>query len=153
MKKKILATTALAAAIGIAWATTASAAPAPTHVTDVRFGGHSTYDRMVVDVKGPLPSVGVTKPSSLHTDPADRPTNLQGKANVQVVLKPTVDAHTGYVGPHKIGDLHMKYLHGFQVLGDFEGYVTIGLTTDISHPVVHVTKLTNPNRVVVDVSR
>jgi hypothetical protein len=142
---------ALPLAGAAALAIPAASAVTPTHVTNVRFGGHSTYDRMVVDMNGPLPTVSVTKPYSLRTDPADKPVSLQGKGNVQVVLKPTVDAHTGYVGPKKIADLHMKYLHGFQLLGDFEGYVTLGLTTDVTNPKVRTFKLTNPNRVVVDV--
>lgn len=150
--RHILAATAVAAAAVVGVTTSAAvAAPSVGIVTNVRFGAHPTYDRMVIDVNGPLPAtVKCTKPYSLHYDPSGAPVALNGKANVQVVMY-QANAHPGYIGPTKINDLNMKFMHGFVKLGDFEATVSFGLTTDVTNPNVHCFKLTSPNRVVVDV--
>lgn len=130
----------------------ASATQTPV-VTNVRFGAHPGFDRMVIDVKGThLPQVVVTRPYSLRQDGSGLPTSLRGVANIQVSLR-GADAHPGYRGPSRVSDLRMRYLHGFQKLGDFEAVVTLGLTTDVRSPTIRVMRLTNPLRIVVDVSR
>jgi hypothetical protein len=148
----LTALAALAVVVGAGAPTAVATVPDETHVTNVRFGAHSTFDRMVVDMSGPLPNVKVSKPWALHTDGEGAPVNLKGKGNILTVLSPA-DAHgtPPYVGPKRIADLHMKYLHGFQLLGDFEGYVSLGLTTDVSNPKYRVIKLTKPSRVIIDV--
>lgn len=126
-------------------------------VKNVRFGSHPTYDRIVIDINGHMPDIRITKPYSLRTDGEGAPVNLRGRANVHIALNPAV-AHNEagrnlYKGPRKINDLQMKYLHGFQLLGDFEAVVSFGVTTDITNPRIRIMRLYNPTRVVIDISR
>lgn len=151
--RKLLAITAVtsAALMGLATASAGATPPTVGKVTNVRFGAHPTFDRMVIDITGPLPAnLQCSKPYSLKYDPSGKSVALSGKANVQVVTY-QANAHPGYVGPTKVNDLHMKYLHGFVKLGDFEATVSFGLTTDVTNPKVKCVKLTSPNRIVVDV--
>lgn len=137
-------------------ATSAFATQTPI-VRNVRFGSHPTFDRMVIDIDGYAPQVRVTKPYSLRTDGEGAPVNLQGRANVRIALSPAVghdeDGRNLYRGPNRIRDVRMRYIHGFQKLGDFEAVVSFGITTDISNPRVRVTRLYNPTRIVIDISR
>jgi hypothetical protein len=149
--KRLLSTFIIgAAALGISFS---ALAQVPSRITNVRFGSHPTFDRMVIDIRGPMPSsIRITKPYSLRTDGEGRPVNLRGRANIQVSLFPA-DGHTRYVGPNRIRDLRMQYLHGFQKIGDFEAVVTFGITTDIANPKIKVMRLRNPTRLVLDISR
>ncbi|WP_030172942.1 AMIN-like domain-containing (lipo)protein [Spirillospora albida] len=160
MKRRLLAALAAATTVVVGGSTSAVAAVPPavttppiSKVTNVRFGAHSYYDRMVIDIRGRMPgTVRVTKPYSLHYDGSGNPVPLAGRGNVQVTMW-FADAHTRYRGPRFIRDLRMRFLHGFALLGDFEATVSFGVTTDVSNPNVRLTKLSNPTRIVVDVWR
>lgn len=160
MKRHLLAALAASSAVLVGGTTSAVAAtpavgatPPISKVTNVRFGAHSYFDRMVIDIRGRMPgTVLVTKPYALHYDGSGAPVPLAGRGNVQVTMW-FADAHTRYRGPRFIRDLRMRFLHGFVLLGDFEATVSFGVTTDVSNPSVRLIKLRNPTRIVVDVWR
>ena len=143
---------------------TASAAAAPTAaptaapsatalVVNARFGAHPGYDRIVLDIKGPLPAVSVTRVNRVYYDASGKPVPLRGTFFLRIRLAPAAAhdsaGHSVYRGP-RLTALSLPHLHGFALAGDFEGVVGFGVGVK-DHGSVHVSTLKNPNRVVVDV--
>ncbi|MFI0960912.1 hypothetical protein ACH4S8_05785 [Streptomyces sp. NPDC021080] len=133
--------------------TKAAATPtSPARVVNARWGGHCTYDRLVIDIKGGTPSVGVSRVSSLHYDPSGRKVPLAGNYFLSIRLSPAV-AHNSagtsiYSGP-RLATVPLYKLKGLALTGDFEGVVSFG-TAFKTKPTWKVTKLHSPERVVVD---
>ncbi|MFG2878117.1 hypothetical protein ACGFYU_24445 [Streptomyces sp. NPDC048337] len=138
-------------------ATTAAAGRAPAQtqtplVVNARWGGHPTYDRLVIDLKGGLPSVTVTPVSHLVYDGSGKPVPLAGKFFLQIRLNPAAahdDAgHSVYKGP-KLQKIFLPQLKGLALTGDFEGYVTFGAAF-ATNPYYRTFTLHSPDRFVVD---
>lgn len=87
---------------GAAFAAPASAA-STTLVTNARWGGHCTYDRLVIDLQGAAPPVTVTPVSELVYDGSGKPVPLPGKYFLEIRLHPAAAhdsaGHNVYVGP------------------------------------------------------
>ncbi|MFK0257698.1 hypothetical protein [Streptomyces sp. NPDC090445] len=157
-----LATGALLTA-GIALAAPASTAQAPAatagrtavpHVVNARWAGHCAYDRIVIDLRGRVPGVEVTRVPRLYRDGSGEPVPLAGKYFLQIRLHPA-DAHLGsgestYRGP-KLARIDLPALKGFAMTGDFEGYVTFGAAFDKKPSYTSFT-LRSPDRFVLDVA-
>ncbi|MEU2394826.1 hypothetical protein [Streptomyces sp. NPDC007369] len=158
-----LATGALLTA-GTALAGPASTAPAPAaaaagrtavpHVVNARWAGHCAYDRIVIDLRGRVPGVEVTRVPRLYRDGSGEPVPLAGKYFLQIRLHPA-DAHlpsgeSTYRGP-KIAKIGLPALKGFAMTGDFEGYVTFGAAFDKKPSYTSFT-LRSPDRFVLDVA-
>ena len=155
---------AAGALVGVATAPIADALPAfvcgtvsggsttvHSHITDVRVGQHTNFDRFVVEFSTlRVPRYRITPKSSatFTLDPSGRSVTLLGNAGLKVVMHTATGVGT-YRGP---GDFRTGFPQLLEArrLGDFEGYVTWGLGLD-HQSCKRVFKLTNPTRLVIDV--
>ncbi|MBT2403975.1 MULTISPECIES: hypothetical protein [unclassified Streptomyces] len=146
---------ALAAPASTAAATGARARTTQTPlVVNARWGGHCTYDRIVIDLRGHVPSVTVTPVPRLFYDGSGKPVPLAGKFFLEIRLHPAA-AHDDagknvYRGP-KLIKIYLPQLKGLALTGDFEGYVTFGAAFN-TKPVFSTHKLHHPERFVLDVA-
>ncbi|MFJ5550630.1 hypothetical protein [Streptomyces sp. NPDC093225] len=158
---------ALAIGAGLAVPVTASAAPVraagqPAAVTpgfatplvvNARTGAHCTYDRLVIDVQGTMPTTSVKRVPVLRYDGSGRKVPLPGRYFLEIKLTPAA-AHDSagrnvYKGP-KLKRLTLPKLKGIALTGDFEGVVTFG-TAFNTYPKYTTKKLHHPERFVLDV--
>ncbi|MFK0224508.1 hypothetical protein ACIQUL_01960 [Streptomyces sp. NPDC090303] len=141
----------------------AAAAPAPRSpatatatalVVGARWSGHTTFDRLVIDVRGKLPPVTVHQVRSLHYDPSGKKVPLPGKYFLEIRLSPAA-AHDGagrsvHHGPRLVR-IALPALKGVALTGDFEGVVTVGAAFD-TEPALKTLRLHAPERFVVDIA-
>ncbi|MEU9373362.1 hypothetical protein AB0D94_06290 [Streptomyces sp. NPDC048255] len=150
-----LLTAGIALAAPASAATTATAASTQTPlVVNARWGGHCTYDRLVIDIEGYVPGVTVTPVSQLFYDGSGKPVPLAGKHFLEIRLNPAAghdDAGQNvYRGP-RLQKIYLSKLKGIALTGDYEGYVTFGAAFD-TKPYYSTTVLHSPERLVVDIS-
>lgn len=135
-------------------AATATAATATPLVVNARWGGHCTYDRVVVDLQGYVPEVTVTPVTELVYDGSGKPVPLAGRYFLEIRLHPAAghdDAGNNvYQGP-KLLKINLPKLKGIALTGDYEGYVTFGAAFD-TKPAYTSFKLHAPERFVLDVA-
>lgn len=160
MFRKILATVATAAALIVAPAAVANAAPAPTpaptelrtlapvvtpRLVDVRFARHRTFDRLVFDFRGGVPDVESRFVRVVREDASGRRLFVPGRSLLLLRFEPA-RARAFPRGLHYTGGL--RNVRAFRLAGDFEGvvHVAVGLRNRVG---VRVFEL--PGRVVVDV--
>ncbi len=129
-------------------------APATALVVDARWGGHATFDRLVIDVRGAVPAVTVRQVSALYQDGSGRKVPLAGRYFLEIRLSPAA-AHDDagrsvYRGPRLAG-VSLPALKGVALTGDFEGVVTVGAAFD-AKPVHKTFRLHAPERLVVDIA-
>ncbi|MFB6842596.1 hypothetical protein [Streptomyces sp. NPDC056361] len=132
----------------------ASTTPTTSLVVNARWGGHPTFDRLVIDVRGAMPPVSVRQVSALHYDGSGNPVPLAGKYFLSITLSPAA-AHddTGrsvYQGPRLL-KIHLPALKGVALTGDFEGVVSIGAAFD-TKPAYKTFTLHSPERFVIDIA-
>ncbi|MFE9257207.1 hypothetical protein [Streptomyces sp. NPDC006879] len=146
--------TALTLGVGIAVPAAASAAPATQtpRVVNARWGGHCTYDRLVIDIRGYVPTVSVRRVSELRYDGSGRKVPLAGRYFLEIRLNPA-QAHNEagksvYRGP-KLQKIYLPKLKGIALTGDYEAYVTFGAAFN-TKPTYKTFKLHGPERVVLD---
>ena len=135
---------------------------APVHVThqvsptpktvNLRVGQHPTYDRVVIDLSGPIPGYDMQYVRTLRYDGSGDPVPLRGARFIQIQLTPAVahdaQGHSVYQGP-QLQQYAMPTLRGAAFTGDFEGTVSFGLS--LSHlKSFRVLELHAPNRIVID---
>ncbi|MCB5181484.1 AMIN-like domain-containing (lipo)protein [Streptomyces antimicrobicus] len=154
----VAAATGALLALGLVAAAPASAAPrtaAPTPlVVNARWGGHCTFDRVVVDLQGHVPEVVVDRVPELVYDGSGKPVPLPGTHFLEVRLHPAA-AHdeagqSVYRGPQLI-QLNLPRLKGLALTGDYEGYVTFGAAFT-TRPEYTTFTLHDPERLVLDIS-
>ncbi|WP_328927767.1 hypothetical protein OG429_26590 [Streptomyces sp. NBC_00190] len=123
-------------------------------VVNARWGGHPTYDRIVIDLRGFAPGVSVTSVPHLFYDGSGKPVPLAGKYFLEIRLNPAAahdDAgHSTYQGP-ALQKINLSKLKGLALTGDFEGYVTFGAAFD-TVPYYRTFSLHSPERFVVDIA-
>ncbi|MEV7519876.1 hypothetical protein [Streptomyces sp. NPDC091371] len=144
------------AAPAAAAATAATTATTQTPlVVNARWGGHPTYDRIVIDLQGYVPTATVTPVPRLVYDGSGKPVPLPGKYFLEIRLHPAAahDEAGGnvYLGP-KLRQISLPKLKGIALTGDFEGYVTFGAAFD-TLPYYRAFPLHSPERFVVDIAR
>ena len=100
-------------------------------VTAIRTAAHPEcgYDRLVLDLNGPVPSYGVRYVTQVIADPSGMPITLAGRSYLLITLRPA-QAHTEagattIVRPSKTVDYPV--LKSYAVAGDFEGVFTVAL--------------------------
>lgn len=150
----------LTAGLALAAPASAAASAAPSArtltplVVNARWGGHCTYDRIVIDLQGSVPPVTVTPVSQLVYDGSGKPVPLAGKYFLEIRLHPAAghdDAGQNvYQGP-KLQKIYLSKLKGLALTGDYEGYVTFGAAFD-TKPAFTTSVLHSPERYVVDVA-
>ena len=125
--------------------------PVPV-ITAVRTAQHPEcgYDRLVLDITGPVPGYTIRYVSQVTADPSGKPITVPGRRYLLLTLR-QAQAHTG-AGAATIARraqvLSPAMLAGWALAGDFEGVVTvaIGLHTATS---IRVGEL--PGRLYIDV--
>ncbi|POX43970.1 hypothetical protein C3489_37235 [Streptomyces sp. Ru71] len=149
-----LLTLSVAGATASASATPQSGAvPRTALVTNARWAGHCTYDRLVIDVRGKLPPVTVTPVKQLRYDASGKRVPLPGHHFLSIKLSPAA-AHdmagrSVYRGPRLV-TLRLPQLKGLALTGDFEGVVSFGAAFH-SRPHYRTFALHSPERFVLDV--
>ncbi|WP_246268078.1 AMIN-like domain-containing (lipo)protein [Nonomuraea typhae] len=125
-----------------------------TLVTGVRYADHGAYDRVVVDLKGPVPGYTARWVEELTEDGSGRPIDVTGGAYLQLTLTPA-DAHTEKGAPTWTGgpifQAGLGNVRSVVRTGDFEGHVGVGLVLD-RRAGFAVRELGSPSRLVVDVA-
>jgi len=124
-------------------------------VTFVRVGTTATYDRFVIEFDGPVPAYSVTPQgsSAFMQDATGQILQLQGSSGVKIVVHGA--SGTDLNGKQTFTDsqdLKPNYpaLKEARQVGDFERTFSWGL--GLAQPAcLHVTTLTGPDRLVVDV--
>ncbi|MGW6393484.1 AMIN-like domain-containing (lipo)protein [Streptomyces sp. NPDC055103] len=131
-----------------------SAAPVTAQVVNARWGGHTGFDRIVIDIRGAVPPVTVRQTTALHYDGSGQKVPLDGRYFLEISLSPAA-AHDDsggnvYQGPRLL-KVYLPALKGLALTGDFEGVVTIGAAFD-TKPAFKTFTLHSPERLVVDVA-
>ena len=117
-------------------------------ITEIRTAAQNGFDRVVIDVSGPLPGYQVSYVDSLFFDGSGAPVTLKGKAFLRVRLAPAT-ANGLMSGKEYLPGL--QTLNGYTKTGDFEAVVSFGL--GLSHRAgFHVFTLTGPSRIVIDIA-
>ena len=126
-----------------------SGAPTGPTVTAVRVGGHTGFDRFVMEFSGPVPTYKVVPQSSpvFTLDPKGTKVTLDGTAGVLVTVKP--ENWQAYSGPTGMRP-GLPFLKQARMVQNFEGTMQWGLGIQGS-PCLKVTTLNSPPRLVVDV--
>ncbi|MFF4009638.1 hypothetical protein [Streptomyces sp. NPDC001717] len=152
----VLLTVGLSLAAPAATATTATRAQSGSPlVVNARWAGHPTYDRIVIDIRGYVPTATVTPVPQLVHDGSGAPVPLPGRYFLEIRLHPAA-AHDDaggnvYLGP-RLQRIDLPKLKGIALTGDFEGYVTFGAAFD-TLPYYRAFPLHSPERFVVDIAR
>ncbi|MFD9409493.1 hypothetical protein ACFWBN_21085 [Streptomyces sp. NPDC059989] len=150
----LVAGLSLAAPASAATAASSAAASQTPLVVNARWGGHPTFDRIVIDLQGYVPPVTVTPVAQLVYDGSGKPVPLAGKYFLEIRLNPAAahdDAGNNvYHGP-KLQKINLPKLKGIAMTGDYEGYVTFGAAFD-TIPYYRAYTLHSPERFVVDIS-
>jgi hypothetical protein len=125
-------------------------------LTHVRVGRHPGYDRIVFQFAGPVPSYQVRPVTSLAEDASGAPVWPGSPNLLQLRLEPaqahTDDGQTPLTAPELQTFSNLPVLRQYRLIGDFEGVVTYGLRLGQHRPNLHVTELSDPNRLVVDLA-
>jgi hypothetical protein len=137
-------------------ATNPVAVPPVPVLAHVRAGRHPGYDRIVFQFAGPIPSYRVQPVASLAEDGSGAPVWPGSPNLLQIRLEPaqahTDDGQTPLTASELQTFSNLPVLRQYRLVGDFEGVVTYGLRLSFHRPNLHVTELTNPNRLVVDLA-
>ena len=178
MKKLLLWLTALLAAVGLgilapgpataatsycglSWGSLAKTGPdlSTASVTDVRTGQHYCFDRMVVDLNGPVKGYTVSYIDQILHQGSGLPVDVRGGARLQV----TVNAHASDQNGstyNPANKAELSNVAGYQTFrqvayaGSFEGYTSLGLGLRARLP-FRVLALDGPDsgsRLIVDVA-
>jgi hypothetical protein len=135
---------------------TAAAQPAPTIpvLTSIRTGQHPGFDRIVLDLSGPPPTVTNRWVDELIADGSGEIVWLTGEFFVEVVANPAAahddNGNPTYPGPQKFRTRNLRNVMAVAITGDYEAYLSIGLGIR-TRTWVRTFTLTSPTRVVVDV--
>ena len=126
-----------------------------SYLTAVRTGKHGSYDRVVFQFSGGLPSVRTERVSTVYDDPKGTPVPLAGKSRLHVVFRGASafcpqPAHRTWTGPRVLAPRYSQLLM-IKAAGDFEGYLSFGIGL-AARGGYHVSSLTGPDRVVIDFS-
>jgi hypothetical protein len=179
MKKLLLWLTALLAAVGLGilapgpasaatsycglqWGSLAKAqGPLSTaSVTNVRTGQHYCFDRMVVDLNGPVKGYTVRYVPDIVQDGSGFTIPVQGNARLQVTVNAPSYDQNGNLTYNPAAKAELSNVAGYQTFrqvvyaGSFEGYTSIGLGVRARLP-YRVLTLDGPgsgSRLIVDVA-
>lgn len=134
--------------------------PVVAPITDVRAGRHACYDRLVVDISGPLEAYSVRYVRSVRNVAGDV-VALRGGAKLRIsVWAPTYDVYTGTPVYQPADSAEIVPVGGYRTfrqvrfVDSFEGISTIGLGVRARLP-FRVFQLSGPgdgSRLVVDVA-
>jgi hypothetical protein len=126
-----------------------------TYLTVVGVGQHASYDRVVFQFSGRLPAATVNRVPAVSADPRGTPVPLAGQSYLHVAFHVASavcpqSLRRTWTGPSVLTPYYQQLLT-VSAAGDFEGYLTFGIGL-AARGGYHVSTLTGPNRVVIDVS-
>ncbi|WP_309979680.1 hypothetical protein [Arthrobacter oryzae] len=148
---------------GLEWGSLADSNPAMStaSVTDVRTGQHLCFDRMVVNLNGPVAGYTAQYVPRVVQDGSGFTVPLQGRAFLQVTVNaPSYDSESGNLTYSPAANAELSNVTGYQTFrqvayaGSFEGYTSIGLGVRARLP-FRVFTLDGPgsgSRLVIDVA-
>ncbi|MFW6597859.1 AMIN-like domain-containing (lipo)protein [Propionibacteriaceae bacterium Y2011] len=147
---------------GIWWGSTAktSSLLRPGPVVDVRAGRHDCFDRLVVDVAGPVTGYHVSYVDVVRADGSGHAVPLAGAGDIRVAIHaPAYDSrgNSTFRPANRSAVVNVAGWSTFRqvaLVGSFEGYTTIGLGVRARLP-MRVFVLPGPgsnSRVVIDVA-
>jgi hypothetical protein len=138
-----------------AWRTTDSSYTSAVHgtrlITDLRYATHAGFDRVVINLKGRIPSWKATYETKFYRDGSGALVRMRG--GLQLVL---MDSATHGTAGNSVYDGPRMARPGFDTLkavaltGDFEGYVTFAFGLDPQHSPYRIFRLHDPQRLVID---
>ena len=125
------------------------------YLTAVRTAKHAAYDRVVFQFSGGRPAVTAERVTAVYADPKGTKIPLPGHSFLHVVFRGASGfcpqpAHRTWTGPNVLTPRYPQLL-AVAAAGDFEGYLSFGLGLSARGP-YHVSTLTGPDRIVIDVS-
>ena len=148
---------------GLAWGSLAETnrTMSAASVTNVRTGRHYCFDRMVVDLNGPVKGYTARYVGNVTQDGSGFKVPLRGKAFLQVtVTAPSYNSETGKATYSPANKAELSNVAGYQTFrqvasaGSFEGYTSIGVGVRARLP-FRVITLAGPgsgSRLIVDVA-
>ena len=120
-------------------------------LTEVRVGGHATFDRVVFELEGDRPGHDVRYVDEVVQDGSGFPIPLDGRAFLQVSLIPaTALSEEGPFGPLP-SVAGLAALRDLAFAGDFEAVVTFGIGV-AQRTAFRVLQLDAPSRVAIDIT-
>jgi hypothetical protein len=148
-------TPTVAAAPTTACATYSGGTSSLANVTDVRVGTSAGYDRFVIQFDGPVPTYSITPQgnTTFMQDPNGQTFQLQGSEGIKVAVHGAsgtdVNGNRKFFGSQALKP-DFPVLKEARQIGDFERTFSWGL--GLAQPAcLHVTELTGPDRLVIDV--
>ena len=128
---------------------------AGSYLTAIRVGQHQGYDRVVFQFSGKMPGYSVSRVSSVLADPKGTPVPLAGQVYLRVVFHGATavcqqPVRATYTGPSVLTPFYPELLVVSKA-GDFERVLSFGAGL-AARGGYHVSALTNPYRVVLDVT-
>jgi hypothetical protein len=126
--------------------------PPTARFTAVRVGGHTTFDRVVLEFAGGPPGYHVEYVDEVTQDGSGEPVPLRGRAFLDVALFPASarDGHGGGASPALPPVSGLAALRDLAHAGDFEAVTSLGIGVAAPTPFA-VDRLSAPGRVVIDV--
>lgn len=158
MRTRVLIAAAVLAALFVTPAATAMPTATvtppdtrPVQVLGLRYATHPDFDRVVIDLRGPGPTVRDGRARRFHYEGSGRPVPIRGRAGVWISLTASghdTAGHNLYTGP-RVARPRFDTLTALAITGDFEGQVTFAfaLRYRADYTVRH---LTGPSRLVID---
>jgi hypothetical protein len=137
------------------WLSTGTTSSAPGNngvkVLGLRYAAHPTFDRVVIDLRGPLPDYRTGYARRFHYEGSGKPIPIRGASGLWISL--TADGHDAagnnlYTGP-RLARPGFETLKALALGGDFEGQVTFAFA--LRHRADYrIQHLTAPSRMVID---
>ncbi|MCB5273780.1 hypothetical protein BJG92_01304 [Arthrobacter sp. SO5] len=147
---------------GLVWGSLAKAEPAlsQAQVTGVRTGQHYCFDRLVIDLNGPVAGYTVRYVPQVLQDGSGLPVPLRGQAFLEVTVNAPAYDSSGNATYNPADKNELANVSGYQTFrqvawaGSFEGYSSLGLGVRARLP-FRVFTLAGPDagsRLVIDVA-
>jgi hypothetical protein len=147
---------------GLVWGSLAKAdrAMSQAQVTNVRTGQHYCFDRLVIDLNGPVAGYTVRYVPQVTQDGSGFPVPLRGQAFLQVTVNAPAYDDNGDSTYNPANPQELSDVRGYQKFGElawagsFEGYSSLGLGVRARLP-FRVFTLEGPDagsRLVIDVA-
>jgi hypothetical protein len=153
----VLAATASTPATGLpAWRDTNTSWSHPAavnpKVVGLRYAAHPSFDRVVIDISGRIPSGSTTYRRHFQYDGSGDEVPILGRSGIQLTLGPAAahadDGTSVYTGP-MLARPRLRTLKALALTGDFEGFVTFAFALTHRAP-YRVFELSSPHRLVID---